>query len=428
MSAVLEALAAAAGARDVALRHGDRSLTRGELAAAIERSADDLARRGLAAGESVALSCADPIDAVVAVLAARRAGALGCPVAPDSRPPAGLRWAARLHGGELTVRRLGDGVSPPVGAAWLRATTGSSGARRCIAFSEPQALAAVRRNDALLGPVRGQTVLTTLSPCTGYGWNGAVLGPLLAGAEVRFVSPLAPRDVLQAFASGRVAWAVATAAVVCALVRLSPSVGAAGGRLLVSAAPYPRREAESLRRRHGLDVYDRYGATEAGPIAQAREPGGALHPAPGVDVQVAGDPAVVEVRSDGVALGALGGAPFGWVFRTSDRAEVLVDGGFRLAGRADRVVRRAGRSVDLAHVEATLAGLPGVSLARVRAEPGGLDLDLQADVVPAAGASLDVAALGDALSRLLPPWERPRRITVRGTVPGRAGDGKWTAA
>jgi hypothetical protein len=84
--------------------------------------------------------------------------------------------------------------------------------------------------------------------------------------------------------------------------------------------------------------------------------------------------------------------------------------------------------VDLAHVEATLAGLPGVSLARVRAEPGGLDLDLQADVVPAAGASLDVAALGDALSRLLPPWERPRRITVRGTVPGRAGDGKWTAA
>jgi acyl-coenzyme A synthetase/AMP-(fatty) acid ligase len=320
-----------------------------------------------------------------------------------------------------------EGLPAPAGAAWLRATSGSSGSVRFVTVSEAQAVATARRSGELLGLSPGRAVVASVFPWTSYGWNGAVLGPLLLGAESHLVSPLAPRDLLAPLLSGAAAWGVTTAAMVSALARLGPGPGAepgpARGRLLVSSAPYPRRDAVRVRERHGVPVIDRYGATEAGPIAQAREPGGPLHAAPGVELRAVGEREVVEVRSDGVGLGELGGAPFGGVCLTADTVQFEPDGGFRLAGRADRVVRRAGRPVDLAHVEATLAGLPGVALARVQATAGGLDLDLRADVVAAGDTRLDAEALLRELSRRLSPWERPARITVC----ERADDGKWAA-
>ncbi|MHC5209172.1 MAG: AMP-binding protein [Planctomycetota bacterium] len=424
MSAVLDALAAAGDAGDVALGYAGRSLTRGELGEAIDRTADALCRQGLVSGDAVGVVCAHPLDAVVLTLATRRAEAVACPLAPGTSPPSPLRWRASLEAGVPAVQRLRDGVPLPAGTAWLRATSGSSGSMRFIATSEEQALAALRRSGALLGLEPGDAIVSSVAPWTSYGWSSAVLGPLVAGAEVRLVSPLAPRDLLAPLTAGSVSWAVTTAPVVSALARLSPAAGSGRARVLVSTAPYPLREAEALSRTHRLDVINRYGATEAGPIAQAREPLGPLYAAPGVDVRPAGDPAVLEVRSDGVGIGEVGGAPHAGVFRTADRAKFDPDGGFRLTGRMDRVVRRAGRPVDLAHVETTLAGLPGVALARVQVTPGRIDCDLQADVVPTADARLDGEALLRELSRHLEPWERPRGISVR----ERGDGGKWSAS
>ncbi len=172
-------------------------------------------------------------------------------------------------------------------------------------------------------------------------------------------------------------------------------------------------------------MIDRYGSSEAGPIAQARVPGGPLWPAPGV--RVSGNPLVV--ASPSIALATLApidnetvDAPFEGVWHTSDGATFESDGSFRLTGRIDHVIKRAGRRVDLAALADAIVALPAVAHARVRARAGALDVDLIAEIVPLPDHAPTSRALAEQLAERLPPWSRPTHIEL---VPMPADLTKW---
>jgi acyl-coenzyme A synthetase/AMP-(fatty) acid ligase len=68
--------------------------------------------------------------------------------------------------------------------------------------------------------------------------------------------------------------------------------------------------------------------------------------------------------------------------------------------------------VDLAGLERALVAMPGVARARVRTEPGPLDVEIVASVVAEEGVALDGASLLASLAARVAPWERPCRLEV----------------
>jgi acyl-coenzyme A synthetase/AMP-(fatty) acid ligase len=420
----LEALPPALRARPSWFEAGDAwslddlLLAAGRVAAALRSCGAGPSGLGVVAGETGAAAFAGGLGVRLAGLAAMLA-------LPEGGDASGARVRVDRS---LAVESAaaGDAPSLPAETAWVRTTGGTTGRPRLVAFTEAQSLAGARASIALLGLAEGDAVATTVPPWTAFGWNSGAVVPMLACAEVRAVPSASPRGLVAE--ARRADWVVTTPPVVRALarLRLARSGGDAPTRLLVAGSAYPDAEARALEG-VGLLVIDRYGATEVGPIAQAREPFGALFAAPGVTVRTAGDPATLEVSGPGVAIGYAGEAErrFGGSFRTPDVVDLRADGSFRVVARADRAVKRMGRVVDLAHVERQVASAPGVALARVRAVPGALDVDVVAEAVPERGRDLDAGLVLRWARERLDPWERPSRVEVVPPLPA-GHQAQWT--
>ncbi len=361
----------------------------------------------------------DPATALIDMLAARCAGRVPLVLGPEEHA-------------------LSSEPALAAETAWLSATGGTTGAARLIAFSDVQTDVAARTHARMTDLAAGAELVVTVPPWTSYGRN-CWLGALVTGATLRYVPPTAPRELLGALTGERVTWGCTTPPVVRALARLPAAIGAdarhgrpAPAALMSSAAPYPAEAAALVAERHGVLVYERYGLTEVGPVGMAREPGGALWPVPELTLRIAGEPPALEVEGAAVALGVVGGPTFNGHFRTADRVELQrsVASGeqeFRVVGRIDRVVKRMARLVDLAALERAVAAVPGVAHARVRVQPGTLDLDLVAQVAPLPGQVLDAGAISAQLAESLPPWERPTRIEVVPADDQALDLTKWTA-
>lgn len=383
-----------------------------DAARRVEARVRELTSAGVETGEVVAVSSAGHLDALTTALAVRAVGGVPLLWPPGAPPPAIAHHVITTERPRPARLERTHDSTLPLGTAWLRATGGSTGAPRLVAYSEEQLLSGERARAALVGIAPGDRVVVNVPATTGYGSMTAGLAPLLRGATLHLVAPFSPRGVLEAARAGA-RWTFTTAPMIRAITRLEEAGDASVvARVLVAAAPYPVAEADEARRRFGLLVYDRYGSTETGPIAQARTPGGSLHLAPGVTARFVGEPPTIEVASPHVGIGYVGGPLFEGVVRTADLVRVAPDGGFFLAGRSDRVVRRRGRAVDLEAIELALLTLPGVARARVRSAPGPLDVDLVAAVVALDGATIDAASLRSALATRLSAGDRPTRIEV----------------
>jgi acyl-coenzyme A synthetase/AMP-(fatty) acid ligase len=415
MSLVVAALERVARVRPsgVAIEQAGVAVRYGELIASVEESSRRLRREGLVPGDAVVLQADNVARLVEGALAVRAAGGVAC-LAPGGELPFRARFSLGMNGPQALLRPLEAMPDRlPDGTAWVRVTSGTTGSARAVAFTEEQALASALRSAGMMGLEASDALVSTLPAATAYGWTAGVMGPLLAGARTIHRDAWNLRGLLAA-ADG-VAWILASPPAVRGLARLEPDARSARRpRILTAAARYPDDAARACGERHGLAVIDRYGVAECGPVAQADEPDAVLRVAAGVSVRARQD-GRLEVASDGVGIGYVGEqAGFAGRFTTADLTESLGDGRFHVVARADRIVRRAGRSVDLARVERLLVSLPGVARAHVEARPGALDLQLVARVRPSREGLGDVAALEARLREKLEPWERPSRIEVAG--------------
>jgi acyl-coenzyme A synthetase/AMP-(fatty) acid ligase len=99
-------------------------------------------------------------------------------------------------------------------------------------------------------------------------------------------------------------------------------------------------------------------------------------------------------------------------FSPADHAELNAHGELVLLGRAGRMVKIAGRRLDLTELETALQRVPGVRDALAAPHPTRPD-----ELAAALATDLSANAVRGALRARLAPWKIPRRIIVLPSFP-----------
>ncbi|HET8575782.1 MAG TPA: AMP-binding protein [Methylomirabilota bacterium] len=353
-----------------------------------------LSRRGVRAGDTIALSLPNSWELVAALWGGLKLGATVAPL----NPLLGADEVDRVLA-HLTPALMVDDVRAEE-AIWDSAaakspalilyTSGSTGQPKGAMLSHR---AVIEANESWAGPVMRLTgddiVLAALPLAHSLGLNGALLAPLLAGATVALLDRFAPESVLQAITRHRVSIFPGVATMFRRLLD-SPALATAdlaSLRLAVSgAAPCPWELAEEWKRRTSVRILRGYGMTELfRPISYLADdprdlPDAIGRPVPGVEVRVvdaegrtlaSGETGELWIHSPAAMDGYLN-APEetsavlqgGW-FRTGDLATLSPDGFVRIIGRKKELILRGGYSVVPGEIEIALLAHPAVAEAAV---------------------------------------------------------------
>ncbi|WP_229403872.1 non-ribosomal peptide synthetase [Micromonospora sp. NBRC 110038] len=406
----------------VAVRHGGKSLSYGELDAAAAGLAGHLVEAGVRPGDRVAVAAERGADAVTAFLAVLRAGAAYVPV-DVAQPPARSRTILRDSGVRLALCQPGAqehvpaGVptvdlaaalagaadrpaSPPVAVtvrhpAYVMYTSGSTGTPKGVVVPHEAILRLVPRSNFL--SLHPEDVVAHLSNTAFDAATLEVWGALCAGATLAVVPrevALSPHRMGRFLADTGVSVMFTTNALLNAIVAHVPDAFAGLRVLLIGGDQYAlepvRRMLAAGAPQHLVNAY---GPTENTTFSAAHEVtaadldrgvlpiGGAID---GTYLRVLDDRLApvapggtgeLYVGGQGLADGYVGdpgrtGAAFvadpyavepgARLYRTGDLVRLLPDGGVVFLGRRDDQVKVSGFRVELGEVERVLGDCPGV--------------------------------------------------------------------
>lgn len=339
-------------------------------------------------------------------------GAIPC--ALDSAEPADAQRATAASIGAAWLWRGGrlKPISPECrrerrgDLCLIKLTSGSTGRPRALVFTHAQMIADGRQVCATMG-IRSDDVNAAVIPFGhSYGLGNLVVPLLVQGTAIACISSPLPRVVVTEIARTRATVFPAVPALLRAFVRSDLGADAfVRVRLVISAgAPLPPETAVAFAEKFGARVHSFYGSSETGGIAYDRTGEATLagrsvgQPLEGVRLTFQrGHRFTVE----SAAVGGRG------IHRPADRAELNAEGEVVLLGRTGRLVKIAGRRVDLAEIEAALRATPGVRDAYAMPHPA------RGDALAAAVVSdLSLLELRARLSGRVAAWKIPERLRV----------------
>ncbi len=212
---------------------------------------------------------------------------------------------------------------------------------------------------AELWPLERGAVISQVSHQHIYGLLTGVLRPLchdtpFCGDDSRYPEVMADR-LAEAVKTGLAPILVSSPAQLSRLPAHLPWSEATPARIFSSGAPLAAEHARDAETLLGAPVIELYGSTETGGIASRRQAERVdWQPLPGVELTL---------RSSELLLrSAHLEHPARW-WHQADRVETT-EHGFRLLGRADRLVKVAGKRVSLAAIERDLIRLPAIEEVR----------------------------------------------------------------
>ncbi len=270
-------------------------------------------------------------------------------------------------GGAPTIAALQPAAARPWRPAALDRTTprlelftsGTTGDRKAvvkaIAYLEDEVAGLERLWGADL---HGRQALGTVSQQHIYGLLFRILWPLCAGRVFRGELLVHPEEMLARLGPEPRAYLVTMPAYLRRLpdMRGASALAEVCRPVFSSGAPLGAATAERLRDTFGFTPFEVFGSTETGGVAwrqQARDTA-ALAWTPFEGIEVSADASgLLQVASPYVS-------PPG-CFTMADRVEILDDGRFIAHGRADRVVKVAGKRLALPEMEEELCRHPCVS-------------------------------------------------------------------
>ena len=262
------------------------------------------------------------------------------------------------------------------------------------------------------GVGRGDLLLSTVSPQHIYGLLGSVLLPFVASAQVLRRTCTLPREILSALQNEKATVLVSVPIHYRAL--RSDDLQRLSLRLaLSSAAPLDNEDAAFFLRRTGLAITEIYGSTETGGMA-IRAYGsdhGSWEPFSCIDWKILSDRLCV--RSDFVTPD-LPCDEQGF-FMTADRVAKAGVKRFKFLGRADYIIKIAGKRVDLEEIREKIRRIDGVNDAYVTVAP--LKGGRQSAIAALVASDLPARKLSAAIRLMDDPYGRPRRIRVVKAIP-----------
>ncbi|MFE0046168.1 amino acid adenylation domain-containing protein [Streptomyces albireticuli] len=455
-----------------AARHGERTVTYGQLDAHADALAARLLARGVRPGDLIGVCGGRSLEALVALLGILKAGCAYVPL-DDDLPPArlramaedaGLSAAVTLPGSTRPVRGLRASVEvgsldhpaprtepldrPRTGSAtdcaYVVFTSGTTGRPKPVAIPHRGVVRLVLSDPELPPPAPGDGVLHAYGLSSDAStieiWGALLTGACLVIADrEELLSPLALERL---FLAQGVTMAYLTTSVFHLVARTRPETLAtlrhvsAGGE-----AMDPRLANAVLAACPATTVVNFYGPTENAVVSTAH----VLRPLPEDATTVPlgrpfgastchvlrpdgsfagpGEEGELYVGGDGLALGYLGDArltaerfvalpavePGGPLYRTGDRVVRTADGLLEYRGRLDRQVKLRGARVELDEVETRLRAHPEVGEAVVEVESGSLTAYVTA---ARPGTPLPLPALRAYCAQWLPPQAVPALVPM----------------
>ncbi len=426
-----------------AVRHGDREVAYRELADRVAALAGEFRALGAGPGSLVALVLPRGVELVAALLATDLVGAAHLPLDVSS-PPARLAAVLADAQPSVVVREgsvtAAPGLPVPVGTAYVRYTSGSTGQPKGVLVPASARLNLCHAMGERLGLSPADRVLAAAPP----GFDIAeleLLLPVLVGASVVVADAdtlREPDDLLALLERHEVTVVQATPSLWQVLVERDTGC-LRRVRAVIGGEAVPGNLAEELRGR-AASLLACYGPTETTVTATAFPVTGTTtgtvpigRPLWNIQCHVLDDglrpvpPGVVGelyIAGAGVATGYLRRPeltadrfppnPFGpagsRLYRTGDLASRSPDGVLHFHGRTDDQVKVRGHRVELGEVEAVLAQQPGV-------RAGAVTLHTKGVLVGHLVGEPDLAQVGAELARRLPEHMVPARLVVVPELP-----------
>lgn len=468
----------------VALISRNRETTYGQLSDQVAHLRGGLVARGIEPGDRVAIVCGNNRYFVASYLAILGVGAVAVPLNPTSPPaelarelavvtpkaavldatsaPAWARLPADAAHVALTIVAEGDG--PGVALAELLAgdtapivdvdpdqpavmmfTSGTAGPPRAAVLSHGSLLSNIEQSNR--GPDRmmaSDVVYGVLPLFHIYGLNVVLGSSLWAGATLLLVQRFDPATAVQSIVQRKVTVLPGAPPMWVAFSSFDdlPADSFVSVRLALSgAARLSHRASQRMSEYFGVDVYEGYGLTEAGPIVTSstgfeRRPGSVGRVLDGQDVRLVdldgsdvtvGDAGEIWVKGPNVFSGYYGDPEAtarvlvdGWL-RTGDIGIVDEDGYLYLADRAKDLIIVSGFNVFPAEVEYILGTHPAVVEAGVVGVPHPHDGEaVKAYVVLHEGASVDEESLIAFAAESLARYKCPSKVLFVDELPRNA--------
>ncbi|MCG8468127.1 MAG: fatty acid--CoA ligase family protein [Gemmatimonadetes bacterium] len=452
----------------VAVRSDAGARTYGEVSAAAESLATELAGRRTDPARPIGHAFGLVPEAVAAALAVARLRAVLAPanpawtaperdrfdeilapgivLAPPEAPWTGSGWShetVALPGlgpvsvGARAETRSGPPPTTPPGTEVVLWTSGSGGTPKIACHGWAGLLAAARAANARLGLGSGDCWLATLS------WahvGGLALLPraLAAGASIAFSGDrFDPALALDGLRTHRATHVSLVPAMMHRLIeRSEPPPAELRVALVGGAATPPRVTRRAVAA--GWPISLTYGLTEAGsqvatatPEEVCRRPGAVGRALDDVELEIddaPGESGEISIRGPGLLLGYLGEPardPEDW-FATGDLGAIDEEGGLRVTGRLGDRILSGGVNVDPRAVEDVIAEHPDVREVCVVGLPDPVWGQIVTGVV--GSDRPDLAGELDAWSRTrLSGARTPRRWLIVSALP-RTGTGKTDRA
>jgi acyl-[acyl-carrier-protein]-phospholipid O-acyltransferase/long-chain-fatty-acid--[acyl-carrier-protein] ligase len=266
--------------------------------------------------------------------------------------------------------------SSPDSPAVILFTSGTEGEPKGVALSHRNLLANVEQVRVHLELYSSDILLNPLPAFHCFGLTvGSLMPPLLGLKVVCHPTPLQPKEIVHRIKKHQATILVSTDTFITQYARVGEPGDLHSLRLTVCGAERLRDETRALlKKKHGIDLLEGYGVTEASPVIAANRPG---RNRPGTvgqlmaDMELRLDPVEgipnagrLVVKGPNVMLGYLKPdapgrivPPEGGWHDTGDVVSVDEDGYIAIKGRLKRFAKIGGESVSLAVVESCASAL-----------------------------------------------------------------------
>jgi acyl-[acyl-carrier-protein]-phospholipid O-acyltransferase/long-chain-fatty-acid--[acyl-carrier-protein] ligase len=323
-------------------------------------------------------------------------------------------------------------------------TSGSEKDPKAVQLTHRNMAANVESVGKVLELTAEDTILSNLPYFHVFGHNICLWLPLLNGMTmVTYANPLEYRNICAVVREEKVSLMVGTPAFFTGYLRQSEPGDFATLRIAVAGADkVPDTLREGFRQKHGMELYEGYGATETSPVVSvnlpgANKPGSIGRLLPGVSVRIVdintgtelppGKEGKILVKGDLVMKGYFDDIEEtalrikdGW-YETGDMGVIDADGYLWHRGRLKRFVKIAGEMVSLVAVEVVLSRLlpEGVECCVVEV-PDSLK---GARIVAAVTAPVDERRMLKEMASDLPQIALPKQFLLMDDLP-KMGSGK----